>query len=114
MTSTADKYLLAVAGIMGSDLSCFGTAEAATGDSLYDLLSPRTGGVEVFLRETFDLGSPAFAGLDLISKAAKLVGEMGLIDGGRVALRVEEASLLQSADPPILAFRHVEDHGVGV
>src|SRR6185437_6419921 len=74
----------------------------------------RARGVKVLLRIALDLRCSALTRLNLVSEAAELVGKMGLIDGGRVALRLEETPLLKRPHLPILALGHIEDDDMRV
>jgi len=103
------ENLLAVAGIVGGNLRGFGTTESTAGDRFDDLLAAWTGSVQIFLRIASDFRCAAFAGLDLVAKITELICEMRLVDGRRVALRLEEAALLKRPHLTILPLRHIEN-----
>ncbi len=65
--------LLAVPGGVGGDLRRLGTAVAALGKLLLDLLRPKTGRIKVLLGIALDLRCSALPCLDLVSEIAELV-----------------------------------------
>ena len=99
------ERLLAVAGGVGRDLRCLGAAVPAFFELLFDLPGARAGSVKILLRVAFDLRCAAPAGFDFIAETAELVGERGLIDGGRILLAFEEGPLLQGAGRTVLPAR---------
>ena len=66
-----------------------------------NLLAARARCVEIFLRVTLDLRRSASANGDLVTKLAKPVSQLGLIDGGGELLRSEKALRLDGAGLPV-------------
>src|SRR5580658_760164 len=105
---------LAVPCAMGRNLC---RARAFSSDLLQvslDLVSPRTGCIEMLLRVAFDLRLAMLAAFDLIAQTVKAHGKLGTIHAGRILLRLEKASLLQRPRLAVLALCHIENNGMSM
>ena len=106
--------LLLVAGGVRCDLGGFRSLVAGALELLADLLGARTRGVEVLLAVALDLRRPAPACLDLVPELAKLVRQLGLVNGCRELLCIEQAAGLKGTRRAVLSRRDVEDYGMRV
>jgi hypothetical protein len=79
-----------------------------------NLLAPRARCVEVFLCVTFDLRRSASANGDLVTELAKLVSQLGLIDGSGELLRSKKTLRLDGSGLPVCAFSDIKDDGMGM
>src|SRR5208282_5235810 len=106
--------LVAVPRRVRSDLGSFFPRAARAFQVLTNLLAPRTGSVEVFLRVSLDLRRTAPPGGDFVTELAQTVGQLGLIDGRGELLRGEETLRLDGARLAVVAFGDVENNCVCV
>ena len=81
---------------------------------LTNLLAARAGCVKVLLRVALDFRRAAAANGDLVTKLAKPVGQLRLINGGGELLRGEETLRLDGSRLAILPLGHVEDDCMGM
>ena len=79
-----------------------------------NLLAPRARCVEIFLRVALDLRRSASANGDLVTKLAKPVSQLGLIDGSGELLRSEKTLRLDGPGLAVCAFRHIKDDRMGM
>ena len=87
----------AVARGVRGDLGSLLPGAAGALQILANLLAARARCVKVLLRVALDLRRAAAANGDLVTKLAKPVGQLRLIDGGGELLRCEEALRLDGA-----------------
>src|SRR5260370_436904 len=105
---------LAVTRGMRCDLGGFPPGAARSFEVFANLLAPRTGCVEVFLRVALDLRSTAPPRRNFVTELAEFVGQFGLIDGRGKLLRGEEALRLDGTRLAVLALSDVENDRVSV
>ncbi len=106
--------LLAVARGVRGDLRGLLSGAAGALQILANLLAARAGCVKILLRVALDLRRAAAANGDLVTKLAKPVSQLRLIDGGGELLRGEEALRLDGAGLAVVALGDIEDDGVGM
>src|ERR1700739_4611106 len=105
---------LPVTGWVRGNLGSLPSTAAGTYHIFTNLLTPRTGSVEVFLGIALDLWRSTSANGDFIAEILQLVSEFGLIDGGRELLRSEKALRLDRPRLTILALGQIEYDRMGM
>ena len=105
---------LPVTGRMRGNLGGLPTVTSGPLQILPNLLTPRTGSVEVFLGVALDLRRSASANGDFIAEILQSVHEFRLIDGGGKLLRSEKALRLDRPRLTILALGQIENDRMGM
>jgi hypothetical protein len=106
--------LFAITGGVSGDFCGFLSGAPCSLQILANLLAARAGCIEVLLRVAFDFWGAAAANGDLVTKLAKPIGQLRLIDGGGKLLRCEKALRLYGAGLAVDPLGDIEDYGVCV
>src|SRR5260370_987898 len=110
----ADGCQFAVARLMSCNLCRTCTSQALLFEVCLDLLTSRTGSIEVLTCIAGDLRLPALSFFDLIALTLQAQGKLGTVDRRSKLLRPVQFARLQGPRFSILGFREIEEHDVSM
>src|ERR1700676_1416305 len=105
--------------MVGRDLRCCRSVDPLLSQMIFDLFTPRTGSLQIFLRVAADFRLSMLAALQFVAQLSETQCQLGSVDGRGVALGHEHLVRLQSSHlfsvfGAVLPLGHIEDHGMGM